>query len=107
MDRHAAHRRGPDPADPAPAFAGRPAAAGYPGSAWILGPDLSRSAQGNEGTLSEASVARKSLECSGDSSGQTTVTRKASRPIAFSRPLRRDVGSRLGQPLAARNAMAT
>ena len=49
---------------------GRQAAAGHPGPARLLGPHLSGSAQGNEGALSAASVAGRSVDGDRDPSRQ-------------------------------------
>src|SRR5690606_15896663 len=68
--RHPAHRRRSRPAHPAPALAGWPAAAGDPRPARVLGPHLPGGAQGNEGSLSEAPVAGRSVERHRDPSGE-------------------------------------
>src|SRR5690606_39371907 len=63
-------RRGPRAADPAPAVAGRPAAAGDGRPARVLGAHLSGSEEGDEGALPEAPVAGRSVERDGDAPAQ-------------------------------------
>src|SRR5690606_15242988 len=87
--RYAAHRRRPRAAHAAPALARRPPAAGDAGPARVLGPHLAGGAQGDEGPLPEASLARGSLERAADAPGEAArLNGAAPRGRAYTRAQR-------------------
>ncbi|QNM59216.1 hypothetical protein XHV734_0361 [Xanthomonas hortorum pv. vitians] len=69
--RNSAHRRRPHPVDLAPALARWATVAGHTGSEELLGHDVSGSQEGDEGAVSQTSMARRSVDRGGNAQSKT------------------------------------